>query len=355
MRAATLVGRGVVEVGDFEPPTAGPDEVLVAMSHASICGSDVHTVFDGHHQPELLGRPGYPGHEGVGIVVEDARGDVGVGTQVLTVPVGTRGFCFAEFQSVPVGQLVGLPDGDPRPLLMAQQLGTTVFALKKFLPGVSVERSLLGGENSGTAPIVPTSLPASLPTTVAVIGAGSAGLFFTQLLKALGVETVLVSDLNADRVARARRLGADVAVHEPAESLLAAVHDLTAGAGAELVIEAAGYERTRELALAAVRVQGRAGMFGHPEARGLAPFPVHEAFRKSVSVDWVSGTQSEPGLASFRTAVRLIDHGRLDVSHCLEIGYPLEETPTAMTVAREHGHGAAKITLEMPDQPGVSR
>ena len=68
MRAASLVRSGVVEVRDFPIPQPGPDQVLVKMHYSSICGSDVHVIFDGFHNPELLGRPGYPGHEGIGIV-----------------------------------------------------------------------------------------------------------------------------------------------------------------------------------------------------------------------------------------------------------------------------------------------
>ena len=329
MRAATLVRQGVLSVGDFGVPHPGPGEVLVAMSYASICGSDLHVIFDGYHRPDLLGVAGYPGHEGVGVVIESDDPAFPEGCPVLTVPIGSRGFCFAEYQAVSLSQLIRLPEtADLRRMLMAQQLGTTVFALKKFVPGREI------------------------PRTVAVIGAGSAGLFFLQQLLALGVERVLISDLNAQRVERARGLGATLALHEPNESLLEAVNDLTGGLGADLVIEAAGYDASRETALAAVRVQGRAGMFGYPEADGLAPFPVAAAFHKSVSVDWVSGTQSESGLSSFRAAIELIDSGRLNVDHCLESTYRLDETVEAITAARDHGRGAAKITIVMPASDG---
>ena len=105
------------------------------MHYASICGSDVHVIFDGFHNPEFLGRPGYPGHEGIGTVAVSTHPDFPVGSPVLTVPFGQRGGCFAEYQVVDVAQTIALPAGsDLRRLLLAQQLGTTVFAMKKFLP-----------------------------------------------------------------------------------------------------------------------------------------------------------------------------------------------------------------------------
>ncbi len=87
MRAASLVRPGVVEVLDFPIPEPGADQVLVKMHYASICGSDVHVIFDGFHTPEYLGRPGYPGHEGIGTVAASTHPDLPVGSPVLTATI----------------------------------------------------------------------------------------------------------------------------------------------------------------------------------------------------------------------------------------------------------------------------
>ena len=328
MRAACVTTPGVVEVRDFSRPVPEPNQVLVEMRYASICGSDVHIVFHGFHNPELLGRPGYPGHEGVGIVVRSENSDVEVGRPVLTVPHGQRGGCFAEYQAVDASHVIALQDGvDLRRMLLAQQLGTTLFGMKKFLPAdTPVER---------------------MPQTAAVIGAGSSGLFYLQHLITRGVE-VTVADLDKDRLAIAERLGAARTVLEPVESISDVVLDATGGVGADLVIEAAGYDLARAAAVEAARIRGTVGFFGYPESKGNAPFPVERSFRKSLTMEWVNGTQSEAGLLSFRAAVEAIDTGTIEVDHCLEKMFDLEDTPAALAAARDHGHGAAKVGIVMP-------
>lgn len=321
MRAAYMPRAGLLEVGDFPDPVLTRDgDVLVQMQYASVCGSDLHMLYDGMHRDDQLGKAGYPGHEGVGVVVESRSARFPVGAEVLTVPPGDAGGCFAELQLVDDEHLVVLPAGGDLPrLLMAQQLGTTVFAAKKFCrePG----------------------------TTAAVIGAGSAGLFFVQLLRARGYRQVLLSEPNAGRLSVAEGLGA-VPVEVPASSLVDEVLRATGGAGVDLAVETAGTDACRAQAVAAVRRGGTVGCFGYPERRGLAAFPVEAAFRKAASVLWTSGAQAEPGLASFHEAVRLIDQGAVDVEYCLRRTVGLEDAVAGVQLARQQGE-IVKIVVDL--------
>jgi L-iditol 2-dehydrogenase len=323
MKAARLVGLGQVVVDDFPLPGPGPDQVLVRMRRASICGSDLHVVYDGFLPDEMPAPPGYPGHEGVGEVVESRSPDFAPGDHVLTVPIPASAGCFAEHQVVQAGSLVKLPSGaDPDRLLMAQQLGTTIYAFRRFWPG----------EPGRVA---------------AVIGAGSAGLFFLQQLRAKGFEKVVVADLEPGRLEIGRELGADLTVQAPAESVVEACLDLTGGEGADLVIEAAGYDACRSQALEAVRENGRLGFFGFPERRGDAPFPIERAFRKAPTIEFNVGTQREPGLRSFREAVDAIAAGRIEVDYLLAPALRIEQAPEAFELARERGKGAVKVNFDL--------
>ena len=329
MRAAYVPGPDRVEVGDFAVPSANrPGDLVVRMLWASICGSDVHHIYHGYLKPEGVNQPGYPGHEGVGVVVESRSSRYAVGDHVLTVPASGR--CFAEYQLIDELHVVALPsDGDFPRLLMAQQYGTTLFAMRMFWTG-------------GPA------------RTAAIIGAGSAGLFFLQHARRLGFEQVVISDLNADRLAVAEHLGADVTVHAPAESLVDAARDVTDGVGADLVIEAAGYDTLRADAISAVRSRGAVGYFGLPESQGLVPFPMHAAYRKAVRIQLASATQAEPGLVAFRDAVEHIRSGLVDVDYCLGNVYSVEQTPAALERARDQGHGAVKLSIRFgADGPGA--
>src|SRR6185437_9104883 len=154
-------------------PSAADGEILVRTACASVCGSDLHAVFGG--APAQPAAPGYPGHESVGEVVESRCPGFEPGDYVLTVPFAIDGRCLAEFQALPGTACIRLPTASATTgvplsqLLMAQQLGTVIYAL-------------------GCHPLDVVG------KDVAVIGQGSAGAFFTFMLKRFGAARVLVSD-----------------------------------------------------------------------------------------------------------------------------------------------------------------
>ena len=322
MTAACLAGPGEIGVGRFPVPDLQPGEVLVRTRLAAICGSDLHVVFGGHGPGLFPGPPGYPGHESVGEVLESRSERCRAGDLVLALPAGVAGRSFAERQAVPDAQLVPLAAGaDVAAMLMAQQLGTVIFALKRFWPGPPAE-------------------------TAVVIGAGAAGLHFTQLLARAGFGRVVVSDRHAHRLAAARALGATATVLAPAESVVEATLDLTGGRGAELVVEAAGHDATRAQAMLAVANAGRVGLFGLPEGSGDMALPFAEVFRRRPTIEISVGAQAEPGLASFREAVDRIARGDVDVSGLATHRFDIEELPDAFATAREPGAGGAlKVTV----------
>ena len=69
-------------------------------------------------------------------------------------------------------------------------------------------------------------------------------------------------------------------------------------------------------------------------------------------MEWANNTQAEPGLASFRTAIDLIETGAIEVDHCLESMYDLEDAPAAIAAAQAHGNGAAKVGIIFPAVTG---
>jgi L-iditol 2-dehydrogenase len=325
MRAAYVPEPGRIEMAEFSIPEPAEGQVLVKMHLASICGSDLHVVYHGFQHAEALGHPGYPGHEGVGEVVASRSPDYADGQLVLTVPVGWFGGCFSEYQVIDACQLVPLPPGDAHRLLLGQQLGTTIYAMKKFWPA--------GQTGEGKV--------------VAIIGAGSAGLFFAQHVKALGFDHLIVSDLEASRLDVAKRLGADHTVHAPGQAIGPVIEEVTAGRGADFIIEAAGFDSLRAAAVEALADHGTVGFYGFPEHYGAAPFPSYTAFRKSAVMQWVCSAQLEPGLTSFREAVAAISDGTIQVDYCLEPVFPLERVPDAIALAERRGDGAVKLTIDI--------
>jgi L-iditol 2-dehydrogenase len=320
MKAARWVGLGRVVCEDVPAPPVADGQVLVRTAFASICGSDLHSVFlEAPVQPQ---EPGHPGHESVGEVVESRCPGFEPGMSVLTVPHAIDGRCLAEYQAIPGAFCIRLPDTAPLShLLMAQQLGTVVYALRTH------PFDLIGKD-------------------AAVIGQGSAGAFFTFMLKRAGAARVLVSDKSPARLGYSTKLGADLAVDANDADFTRAVHEATAGRGADLVVEAVGSRETFPQSLDLAAPGATLIWFGLPEGPGNYPFEFRDFFRRGLTAFSNFGAQGEPGLHSFRYAVRLITDGAIDVSPLLSHMLPIERVDEAFRIAHERSDNALKVSIE---------
>ena len=295
-------------------------DLLVRTRYASICGSDLHVVNHGVQTEPSLWAPGYPGHEGVGEVVESRAAGFDAGDQVLLVPDVPQSRCFAEWQRVRASSAVRL-DGALPPLdqvMMAQQLGTVVYAARQHPWDVAGR-------------------------TVVVIGQGSAGMFWTWTLKRAGAALVIVADRSPSRLAAAVGFGADVAVAAP--DLSTAVMDLTAGEGADFVVEAVGRRETLLQSISLCRVGGQLYWFGLPDTNDPVPIDFRLFFRRKLTAFSMYGAQAEPGLVSFRVALEHIRRGEIDVRPLLSHVVPVEEIDRAFQLADTCADGVLKVSV----------
>jgi threonine dehydrogenase-like Zn-dependent dehydrogenase len=320
MLAAVLHAPGDLRVEEVPEPSPAAGEVLVDTSLASICGSDLHYMHD--PAQTFPARPGSPGHESVGVVVESRSPAFSAGERVLLAPDGEFASAFSERQTCPDRFLVKLPeDADPARFVLAQQLGTVIWAMKRFAP-----EPVDGG-------------------TAVVIGAGSAGLFFVQLLRERGFDQVLVSDLSAHRLALAEKYGATNTVNATNASIAAAAMEATDGVGADLVVEAVGRDVARREAIGALKMRGRFGMFGLPEGPEATLGPLEPLFRRQASVETSRRAQHEPGLASFREAVDALATGRIQADGLVSHQIPLAELDRAIELAASRSDKAIKVCV----------
>lgn len=300
--------------------------VMVKTTMASICGSDLHLVCHGAGVAFAMPCPhGYPGHESIGEVVESHDASVAVGTRVLCFPNVPVSEGFSEYQRIGPSYLLPLPDKDSTSatdaeLLMAQQLGTVIFAARQRPIDV-------------------------VGKTVLIMGQGSAGLFWSYWLKRQGAARVIVSDLSADRLAASPAFGADITINAAEDDVLSAVRDLT-GDGADYVVEAVGRKETLFQSIELVRLGGDLMWFGLPDSDDSVPISFAKFFRKKLSASSTYGAQDEGDAVSFRTALDLIAGGHIDVAPLLSHVYPIDEIDTAFATANDPGPaGALKVSL----------
>ena len=211
MPAALATALRQIRCDEIPIPEPTPGMVLVKTRMASICGSDLHIVYMGWNAHEFPLPHGHPGHEGLGEVVDGGVTEFAPGDLVLTVPNIWGSKSFAGYQLIQPHFLLKLPTDVPEGhLLMAQQLGTVVFACRR--------------------------LPSLLGQTVAVIGQGSVGLFHDFMLRYMGAHRIIAIEPVPARLAAARAMGVDVAIDVTGRRATEAVLELTNGEGADLVI-----------------------------------------------------------------------------------------------------------------------
>ena len=323
MLAMQAAARQDVRIVEIPIPTPSEGQALVKMELASICGSDLHIVDYGWLVDEYPLRPGYPGHEGIGTVVNANGTGLDEGDRVLVTPAIWDSLCFAEYQALGTNFLTVLPAASsqkPDHLLMAQQLGTVIFAAKR--------------------------LPNLLGQTCVVMGQGSAGLFWNFVLKRLGAGRVIAIEPIAHRLRVGAGFGSDERIGDTFAAATRAVLALT-GEGADVVVEAIGTKETHAQALELVRPDGQVVWFGVPQSAELIPFNFDLFFRKRISAYSPLGAQDETELSSFRQALNWIDDGVIDMSEIVTHTFPLARIDEAFKVARERANDAVKIVVTM--------
>jgi threonine dehydrogenase-like Zn-dependent dehydrogenase len=243
---------------------------------------------------------------------------------VLTVPGYGFQRCFADYQTLPGDWCLRLPDydGPLEDLLMAQQFGTTIYALRR-------------GDMDFTG------------KTVAVLGQGSAGQFFSWLARHLGAAHVIVADLSPARLAQSAVFGADIAVMGDANgnAIREAVMDASNGRGAHCVIEAVGSKETVQQAVDLARNRGNVVFFGLPDTDQAIPFNYAQFFLKQLQMYAVVGAQAEADLVSFHKALDWIARREIDVSAMVSHRLSLESIERAMKLAHARDEDALKVTL----------
>lgn len=320
MPAALATGLKTIVCDEVPVPALGPDQVLVRTSLASICGSDLHIVYMGWNAREFPLPHGYPGHEGVGEVVDPGDSDFRPGDRVLTAPNIWSSRVFAGYQVIEPQFLLRLPPGVPEEhLLMAQQLGTVVYGCRR--------------------------LPPLIGQTVAIVGQGSVGLFHDFMLRRLGAHRIIGIEPVPARLSAGRALGIDDAIDVTGPRATQALLDLTDGHGADLVIEAVGSVDALNQTMQLAKPEGRIVVFGLPPTMDRVPFDWDTFFRKRLTMHSVFGAQDEPGLPAFQLALDYIARGEIDMAPFVTHRLPITDVQEAFELAHSKEDGALKVSL----------
>ncbi|CAL9325306.1 NAD(P)-dependent alcohol dehydrogenase [Streptomyces sp. SudanB52_2052] len=257
------------EVVEIPVPEPGPGQVLIKVTAAGLCHSDLAVM----GWPEE--RFPYPlpltlGHEGVGTVAALGSGATGVaeGEEVAVYGPWGCGRCrvCAEGSENRCPHAAGLgimPPGLGSPGALAEYL--LVDSPRHLVPlnGLGpVQAAPL--TDAGLTPYhaIRGSLPKLVPgSTAVVIGVGGLGHLAVQLLRALTPARVIALDVHEEKLELARAVGAHEALLS-GEEAPTRVRELTGGVGAEAVLDFVGARATLAVAAAAVAPGGDVSVVG---------------------------------------------------------------------------------------------
>lgn len=331
MQAVLLLGPGQLSCQDIPIPEPGAEEVVLKIGAALTCGTDLKAFLRGHPKWPM---PTRFGHEYAGTVV--ARGaqvtTVREGDEVMLVPTGPCGSCFycqrqQENLCTSLMETYVLGGYAEYLTVPARVIRTNLFAKPAALP--FAEAALLEPLSCVMFGLEQTVLRPD--DTAVVIGAGAVGLLHLVVLRALGVERVYVIARNPQRAQTARELGAYGIITCAAEEACAEVLAVTAGRGADLVVECTAQPRVWEAAVFLARPGGQVVLFGGCPAGTTVSLDTYRLHYDQVRV--LSPFHFTP--KAVRRAYELLTAGKIPAGKLISGTYPLTQLPEAFALLQQ--------------------
>src|SRR5450631_1501221 len=327
-------------------PSIGPTDVLVRVTAASICGTDLHIYGWDRWSQGRIKPPVTLGHEFCGVVER-------VGEEVTAVRAGdfvsaemhvNCGHCrqcrigeahvcqnlkiigidqdgaFAEFVKIPASNIIKLDPSIPEHYgAILDPLGNAVH-------------TVLAGAIAGQ--------------TVLVTGCGPIGLMSIAVAKACGSSTVFATETNEHRRAMAQKMGADMVIDPSSENAVKRILAETSGTGVDVLLEMSGNPTAIQQGFKALRSGGRASLLGIP-TESVPLDLVNDVIFKGATVQGIYGRRM---YGTWVQMTALLKAGRLNLEPLFGEKASLEKFENAFRLLR--GGLAGKILL-YPD--GVPR
>ncbi|HMC52722.1 MAG TPA: alcohol dehydrogenase catalytic domain-containing protein [Acidimicrobiales bacterium] len=313
MPAAVYRGPRSMAVEDRPLPELGANDVLVAVAHCGVCGSDLHTVMEGWARPGSIG-----GHEWAGRVaaVGPAVSRWSVGDEVVggAAHCGSCRFCLAGRPSLCTQRaLAGTAEWQGA---FAAYVRESEDVLHRVPPGLPLRAAALA-EPLAVALHGISRSGARAGLRVLVTGAGPIGALVTAALVATGITDLTVSEPFERRRELASRLGA--ATTTP-DTLTRPEHPgALVDAPYDVVVECSGSREAMEAGLAQLDRAGTLVLVG----AGIRA-PRFDPVRILLNELVVTGAY-EYDATGWEDALALLSSGRLPVDDLVEPGdVPLE-------------------------------
>ncbi len=289
-------------------PDIGPDDVLIKVNKTGICGTDIHIWNWDDWAAHTVPVPMITGHEFAGEIVELGRNVTGlsvgqrcsgeghlIGTESrqsrsgkFHLDPGTRGIgvneqgAFAQYLRLPAFNVVPLPNDIPDEIgAILDPLGNAVHTALSF--------DLLGED-------------------VLITGAGPIGIMAAAVARHAGARHVVITDVNADRLALAEQVARVRTVNVAKEDLNDVKHELGLKEGFDVGLEMSGNQQALDQMVEALVMGGKIALLGIPP--GKSPVDWSRIVFKAITIKGVYGREM---FETWYKMIAMLQNG-LDVS-----------------------------------------
>jgi L-iditol 2-dehydrogenase len=341
MRALLLIAQNKLVLEEVPVPALGPGEVRVHVRACGICGSDVHGLDGrtGRRIPPLI-----MGHEAAGEIAALGPEVHGwrEGDRVTfdsTIYCGECAPCRrGAINLCEHRQVLGVSCADYRRHgAFAEYVNVPARVLFRLPAGLAFERAALAEPVAVAVHAVNRTPLAGSGARVAVVGAGMIGLLIVQVLRVRGCAQIIAVDLDMERLALARRLGATATV-DAATDPTAAVRTLTGGTGVDASFEVVGATTPLQTAIDCTRKGGSVTLVGNLAPRVELPL-------QTVVTGELHLIASCASAGEYPASLELIATGQVNLSSFISATPPLAEGPEWFRRLQAEKKGLLKVVL----------
>jgi L-iditol 2-dehydrogenase len=342
MRVAVYYNNKDVRVQEIPIPEIAEDEILLKVMASGICGSDVAEWYRVPKAPKVLG------HEATGIVEKAGRKVEGfsVGARVFVshhVPCNKCRYCrsghhtacetlhttnyypggFSEYIRVPG---INVESGTYKlPPEITFEEGTFIEPLACVIRGQRIAK--IGKRD-----------------TLLIFGAGVSGLLHVKLAKLRMVERIVVVDINADRLAMARKFGADHTI-EARENVPEKLKEINKDRLADQVIVCSGAIQPALTGLECLDKGGTILFFAVPPPSVKIPIPITQFWRNEIAIKTSYGAAPR----DLEESLSILARKEIEVKDMITHRLSMDQTPEGFKLVAE-ADKSLKVIIE-PNRP----
>lgn len=340
--AAYMTAVQKIEIRDCAMPKPGLGEVLLKMAYVGVCGSDAHFFESGKRKGEDIPLPFILGHEASAVVAEVGEGvlHLAPGDRVVVEPQQTCGVCeFCRSGHYNMCPEVAFPSVPPHDGMLRKYMTFPAHLCYRLpeevsmLEGALIEPLAVGLSAAERGDV-------TLGQTVVILGIGAIGLTTLLACKARGAAKIIAVDLYQNRLDCARSFGADYALNAAETDTVKEVMRLTGGAGADVVFETAGSQRTAAQTVDYLKRCGTIVLVGN--VNGETPVRFMDLMYKEGEIKTVYRYKN-----NFKAAVSAIASGSIRVKDMVSDVFSLDRTQEAFETSLRNKMSVIKIVVDL--------